>query len=335
MSRQFSREFLFDVQRGLVPKHSIINKFGFNSDIDTGAVPEDIWNGGGLYTGFDATAAETLEVYADTGGTVNTGSVLSSGTATSGSATTLTDTGATFSTDGVAVGDLLIDDTQSIHSVITGVTETILTLNHLMDGDEVETVYVVAASDAYRVVTASSTGAAVIRMPNLLDSTYVKSTEYIVLNGTTAVDTVGTYLRCSRAVVVLAGSGGSNDVAIIVRQKTTTANVMMSMPAGKNRTHICADTIPAGYHGYIFSYGGSILRGTSGRGEVDLMVRPYGEVFQSRQPIDISQAGGQGGRNGHPFSTIEPKSDICVRCFDVGANNTGMTAHFDILLIED
>jgi hypothetical protein len=37
-------------------------KFGRNSDVDAASSPEDVWNGGGLYTGFDPTGAETLVV---------------------------------------------------------------------------------------------------------------------------------------------------------------------------------------------------------------------------------------------------------------------------------
>ena len=42
--------------------HSIVNKFGRNPDIDSGSVPEDIWLGGGLYTGFPTGSAETVVV---------------------------------------------------------------------------------------------------------------------------------------------------------------------------------------------------------------------------------------------------------------------------------
>ena len=57
-----SSNFLVDVALGLVPGYSILNKFGRNSDIDTATVPESIWNGSGLYTGFNATVAETVTI---------------------------------------------------------------------------------------------------------------------------------------------------------------------------------------------------------------------------------------------------------------------------------
>lgn len=50
------------VAHGLLEGFSIVNKFGYNSDIDTTTVPEDVWGGSGPYTGFPATAVETLTV---------------------------------------------------------------------------------------------------------------------------------------------------------------------------------------------------------------------------------------------------------------------------------
>ena len=43
-------DFNLEVSKGLVPKHSTINKFGFNLDVDTGTDPETVWSAGGLYT---------------------------------------------------------------------------------------------------------------------------------------------------------------------------------------------------------------------------------------------------------------------------------------------
>lgn len=63
-------DFNLMVAEGLYENRSNTIKDGVNDDIDTGSVPEDIWNVGGTYTGFPVTAPENGEVVvsgADTG----------------------------------------------------------------------------------------------------------------------------------------------------------------------------------------------------------------------------------------------------------------------------
>lgn len=62
-------DFLFDVSRGRFSAFSIDTKFGNNPDIDTASTPEDIWEGGGLYTGqpIHSAAAETVTIVSDSG----------------------------------------------------------------------------------------------------------------------------------------------------------------------------------------------------------------------------------------------------------------------------
>ena len=48
----FPRDEFIEIQKGLRPGHSIIQKFGHNPDVDTATVPEDVWENGGIYTGF-------------------------------------------------------------------------------------------------------------------------------------------------------------------------------------------------------------------------------------------------------------------------------------------
>lgn len=56
-------DFGLNVQLGLVAGVSVVHKFGRNPDIDISSGFEDLWNGGGDYTGFNATVAETVEVF--------------------------------------------------------------------------------------------------------------------------------------------------------------------------------------------------------------------------------------------------------------------------------
>lgn len=57
---QLTADFLTEVALGNVSNYEMGTKFGRNPDIDTG--PEDIWHGGGEYTGHELTSPETVDV---------------------------------------------------------------------------------------------------------------------------------------------------------------------------------------------------------------------------------------------------------------------------------
>ena len=100
--RALSEETL--TAEGKYQNRTIVNKFGRNSDIDTGSVPEDIWNGGGTYKGFPTGAAEEFEVFSssasDTG--TLTFTYLASATATAYTTATVTMNGTTAVNTGVS-----------------------------------------------------------------------------------------------------------------------------------------------------------------------------------------------------------------------------------------
>lgn len=54
-------DFEQNLALGKIEGKQIVNKYGRNIDVDTGSVPEDLWGGGGVYTGW-ATGAEALRV---------------------------------------------------------------------------------------------------------------------------------------------------------------------------------------------------------------------------------------------------------------------------------
>jgi len=51
------------ISSGLISGYTVVQKFGRNGDIDTASVPEDIWNGGGVYAGFPTGSPEEFEVF--------------------------------------------------------------------------------------------------------------------------------------------------------------------------------------------------------------------------------------------------------------------------------
>lgn len=85
-------------------KFSITNKFGRNPDTDTATVPEDVWNGGGVYTGFPTNPDELQVVSAsasDTG--VLTFAYLASSSSTAWQQASVTLNGTTPVNTGVPV----------------------------------------------------------------------------------------------------------------------------------------------------------------------------------------------------------------------------------------
>jgi len=243
--------FLIEVAKGNIEGHSIINKFGFNDDIDTGTAPEDVWGSGGLYTGFDVTSSDTVTV---------------------------------VSTDALD--------------------------------------------------TSAGTGAREVHLSGL-DSNYEFQTEIISLNGTTPVTSANSYMRMDIAHVESAGSGGKNSGTIKVAQSSTPANIFARMPANENQTHICAYTVPAGKTGYLLQVAYTITRGASSRAEMDIYIREEGGVFRSQMPIAVDQRGGAFIKNDIPLLTLPEKTDIVARVGAVGANGTGVSAAFDILLVDN
>lgn len=69
-----STDYFLEVERGNVAGEDMIGVIGNNPDIDTTSTPEDIWYGGGLYTGFidsadtfDIVSTSSADTFAGTG----------------------------------------------------------------------------------------------------------------------------------------------------------------------------------------------------------------------------------------------------------------------------
>lgn len=320
------------VAKGEVPGHSIVTKHGRNPSVGTSN--EDIWNGGDIYTGFNATAADILEVSA---GINDTGSLLSSGnvsvTSDASARNVIVDLGATFVTDGVAIGDIFINDTIAAHGIITAVAETEITVWLMVKGDE--QLVSNALGDAYRIATATGTGAAVVHLDFGLDANYLPIEEHVILNGGNVVETTKEYIRMSRSSVDLPGSSGSNLAAITVKAKATPLNIFSVLPIGYNQTKIAAYTVNAGERGYLvdsfLGMGGTGNATVSGR----LRARDFGGAFQVQDDLVCSANGNNMTNIPHdlPKGPYLPGTDVKMEA--LATTSQAVVAGFDLLIVQD
>lgn len=323
-SPSVSVQQLIEVAKGTVSDARARHKFGALADADpvTGGVP--VWTVDGAYPWAAlAGAGETLQI---SGGATDVGTLLSSGTADSGSsATTLVDASATFSSDGVAAGDLLIDDTAArAYSVSSVDSETQITI---LEADLGSGTARDAELDgiAYRIATPASTGASVIAVFGH-DGSSVEASECVILNGATDVETTGSYRRVYRSVVLGAGSNGLNDAAIDIQDNGATTTVA-EIRAGYSQTEMAVWSVPAGNTYYMTQVGGS--EGSDKRAAFSIYWRPPGGVFRP--------ANGSLSANGDtppPLTfgglplVFPERSDIECRVF-ADEVNASVTCHFD------
>ncbi len=326
-------DFGTEVARNLYSGYSIDTKFGRNPDVDTGSTPEDMWNGGSDYTGFNATSAETLEVFSADAD--DQGLLVSSGTATGGSSTTLIDSGATFVSNGAASGDIVLNDTKGVHGIIDSVdSETQITVYRMTDSGTSPSN---ESGDTYRIANANDSGAAVVKLSSLLDGDLVSQTpEYIILDGTAGVNTTGSYMRCPRAKVVLAGSSGLNEGTITVRQSSTTANIMAVMPTF-GQTTIGAFTVPSGKICVLKRFRASITRtsGAAGSATILFTVRERGGGAWNAKRVFEIQTGGALGFSQEGGIILAPGTDFKFRIHDVSDNSTVCESAVEYYLIDE
>lgn len=314
-------DFGTEVARGLYSGYGINIKFGRNPVINTTSTPEDVYNGGGEYTGFNATANENIAVASASANDV--GTLVSSGTATGGSTTTLVDTGATFITDGVAARDTVMLDSVGYHGHVKSVdSETQITVYGWSNGSSDD--YAVVSGVTYRVATPASTGASVLRLQRLLNADLEQQTPaYVILNGTSTVTATGDYMRCDTGYVVGAGSGGKNAGEITVNQATTTSNVFCVIPTF-GRTTIGCSTIPTGKVGIIKVTDVRITRasGAAGSATVVLYQREQGSnAFYAREVWEAS-TGGTSPRRKEGGLILPPGTDFKFTVEEVSDNGT-------------
>lgn len=325
-----SADIMLEIAKGVIADHSVINKFGHNTDIDT-AASEDVWDGGGLNI---QPTTDRVHTIASTS-VEDAGTLLSSGTVTSGGLTSLIDSTATFSTDTVAVGDIILIDSLQDHSVVVSVdSETQLTMKSIHHGTGL------SPGDEYRIVTSAGTGAAVIHIKLAYTENGSDISEFVILNGTTGVDTPDAFYRLNRMHIHGVGSNGVNVGTI-----TATAKVDLTVSAQVNpdngQTLMAISHVPMGYTGYITNYYASLYRGTKiadAMANIRLMSKLWGSNDDGvviEHVIGVSISGGNSGHVFNPPKRISQGTDIVLNTEKVTDNDTAVSAGFDLILVKN
>ena len=127
------------------------------------------------------------------------------------------------------------------------------------------------------------TGAITVELLGL-DASYNNIAENVTMNGTTFVLSTKTYIRIPRAIVHTAGATGWNVGTITIRDQDTDTTRQLISPF-KNQTLFGGDTCPAGFTCFITSW---YVGSTAGKdAQVELYIRPFGEVFQVKRNIHL------------------------------------------------
>lgn len=329
-----------EVALGNIPNYAQNTKFGRNDDVDT-AQAADLWNGGraGLgvydYTGFNATANENITTVSDNAADV--GTLVSSGTITTTAKNKVIDSTATFSSDGVVAGDVVLNDSRGTYGYVTSVdSETQLTVFQMQDTEIGD--YDNVIGNTYRVATSGGTGAAVVMWSRILDENYRKQKNiFVILNGTTGVTTTANVMRLSKGRILLAGSGGTNTGEVKVNQATSTTNVFAVMPSGSNQTLIAADTVPKDQVFLIetISAALSISGGAASSAVVSLRTRPKGGVFTTERVYDLTSGGGVYTDEEIGGILLQGGTDFKLRANSVSANNSRVSGRIEYLEIDE
>lgn len=321
--------FFLNISQQLVPGHDFDHKFGENVDIDTASGFEVIWDAGGDYVKptvprlHDVTSSDAADA----------GTVLSSGTATGGTTTTLVDTGATFATDGVTVNDLVLDDSNMQIGRVTSVAETTLTMlggwrepQFGRIGPPIE------LGDSYRVVTDALTGASVMHLIGL-DATLMDTQEFVVMDGLSAAASATAYNIIFRARIFASDAAGA--VGVISATAQTDGTISAQIVNGNNQTLMAVRTCPLDKICYIARWWGAISKKTAAFSNIHLRagnLSGVSYIIQNRT-VDSSAS----SQFNDPFVVPLPVvggTDLWVEA-DSDANDVGIDAGFDLIIVDN
>ena len=125
------------------------------------------------------------------------------------------------------------------------------------------------------------------------------------------------------------------DGTITLGVPQTNADIRAIINNGNNQTLMALFTVPNGKTGYMRDFYGSLSKKQAATSIIKLLSRPFGEVFHLKHISSIASTGSS--RMQHKFEepeVFEAKTDIALQA-DTSADNVGVGAGFDIVLVDN
>ena len=233
--------YYYQIADSKVPGHITWSKLGFTPAMTT--LENDVWSYGGLIN--FPTSAQQMQVISSNN-TDDIGTVIFSGSSSGGSTTTLEDVTKDFTAGTpVDINDVILLDTTKEYGFVTSITATTLTCSggFSLGGS--------GAGQDYRIIDSSATiGAQVVAIESL-DSSYNTQWEFVILNGTTAVNTVSKDIYRINSLRVIVAGVNKKSTGNLTLRNTAGTTIYSYILAGYTRARNSAYTVPAGYTLYI------------------------------------------------------------------------------------
>lgn len=172
-----------------------------------------------------------------------------------------------------------------------------------------------------------------------LDLNWDEVTQTITLNGQTRKALTTNLIRVHRMINV-----GSldivGDVYCYVDGSTTggvpdaAGDVRAIISNGNNQTEMAIYTIPNGKTGFLSTWYASLAQKTTQISDIELKIRPYGQVFQLKHRAIVEDGGSSHIKHDWviPEGPILEKSDIILMA-DTSKNDSAISGGFDVILI--
>ncbi len=165
-----------------------------------------------------------------------------------------------------------------------------------------------------------------------LDGSWNQQTETVTMDGTDAVTLANTYLRVNRAYSGTPGSGGLNAGVITIAVDGTT---VAAIAAGAGQTQQAVFTVANNYtQGYLIQIGAALDKALSARTvTLHLLTRTDGGSIRMRHHWELNSTGTSVTSVTFPYwMLLPPKTDVRIEIHEVSANDTSVSAWFDIAL---